>query len=363
MLFLVGRAGSIAALATGFTDYLAHFLNLGKVFYAHTFHISGLTYTFTLGVKQFAAIVLVVFLTVINYFGVRTGGMVQTFFTLLKVAIIVLLVLLGFTVAQGSFSHFTPLLPSKHGAGLLTAFGIAMLSALWAYDGWNNVTMVAGEVENPAKNVPRALVFGTASVIAIYLLANLVYIYILPIDTIKNSPRVAATAAESFLGRHGASFFTTAVLISIFAALNGSILSGARVYYAMAIDKLFFRKVASLHPVYRTPALSLMAQSVLAALLIPTGTYDDLIDCVMVAMWIFYALTTASIFVFRRKHPDLVRPYRLRFYPYIPVLFLIVAAFVLINALYTRPAQSLFGLVLTVSGLLPYYYWRRKLSL
>ncbi|MBI1746999.1 MAG: amino acid permease [Acidobacteria bacterium] len=362
MMFSVGRAGSIAALATGFADYLAQFIHLGKVFISLTFHPFGLSYTFTLGTAQLSAILIIAFLTVINYFGVKMGGLVQSLFTILKVAIILLLALLGLTMSQGSWSHFQPLWPKRFEGPLYAAFGIAMIDALWAYDGWNNVNMVAGEVHKPAQNIPRALIFGTGAVMIIYLLANLAYFYVLPIETIKRSSRVAATAAEVFLGPYGASFFAVAVLLSIFAALNGSILTGARIYYAMSEDRLFFRRVAALHPVYRTPVFSLTLQSGLACAFTLAGNYDQLTTYVIFAEWIFYGMATAAVFVLRRKYPDWERPYRTWGYPYVPAIFVLMAAALVINTLIYRPAESLIGLGLILVGLPAFYYWKRRLE-
>lgn len=361
MMFSVGRAGSIAALATGFSDYLGHFLNLSGVFYTHTFHPFGFTYTFTLGSAQLSAIFLIVLLTVINFFGIRMGGWIQSFFTILKVGIIVLLAILAFVMANGSWAHFQPTAVQPAGGSMINAFGAAMISALWAYDGWNNVNMVAGEVENPSKNLPRALIFGTAAVMLIYLLANVAYFYVLPLDTIKSSDRVAATAAQSFLGPAGASFFAVAVLLSIFAALNGSIMSGARIYFAMSEDRLFWKKVSSLHPVYRTPVVSLTVQSALACLMSLSGKYDDLTDMVIFAEWIFYGMATAGLFIFRRKYPNLPRPYKTWGYPYVPAIFVVIALALVLNTLVARPGHSLGGLALILVGLPFYFYWRRRL--
>lgn len=357
--FLAAKTGSIAALATAFAIYLGYFFDLSAVFYTARLDLFGLDYTLKLGATQAVAIGMILLLSAINVLGVKVGGRVQGFSTVLKVLIIALLALLGLAMGRGSADHFLPLFPESRRAGFLSSFGLAMVSALWAYDGWNNLNMVAGEVRDPKRNIPRALILGTLLVAAIYLLANVSYIYLLPLDRIKSSERVAADAARSFLGPAGGSFFALAVLLSTFAALNGSILSGARIFYAMADDGLFFKRVARVHPRYHTPALSIMAQAGWACLLTLLGTYDQLYTYVIFSEWIFYGMVVAGVLLLRRKLPDLERPYRMHGYPWTAIIFVLLAAAFTANILISDPRDSVVGLILILLGLPAYLYWRR----
>lgn len=271
-----------------------------------------------------------------------------------------LLVVLGLVMGRGSMSHFSSHLTPLAQTGLLSLFGVAMVKALWAYDGWNNVNMVAGEIKDPQRNLPLALIYGTGGVMLLYLLANLMYFYALPLDRLAASPRVASEAARTFLGNAGGTFVVVAVLISSFAAINGSLLSGARIYFAMAEDELFFARAAKVHPKYRTPVFSILVQATWASLLTLTGTYDQLLTYVIFGEWILYALGTTSVFILRKKYPGLPRPYKTWGYPFVPLLFVLVALFLLINTVMTDAKDSLMGLFLISLGLPAFWYWRRK---
>jgi APA family basic amino acid/polyamine antiporter len=358
--FLVGKTGSLATLATGFALYLADLLPLHRVYFRYEYSFFGNPAAVTVSDQALVAIGVLCFLSVVNIFGVVTGGRLQSFLTALKVGVILLLVVLGLTIGHGSVSNFSTHLTPVAQAGLFSLFGVAMIKALWAYDGWNNCNMVAGEVKDPQRNIPLALIYGTGGVMALYLLANLVYFYVLPIDKIAASPRVAADVARTFLGSNGGTFVVVAVLISTFAAINGSILSGARIYFAMAEDKLFFKRVAEVHPKYRTPVFSILVQAIWASLLTLTGTYDQLLTYVIFAEWILYALGTASVFVLRKKYPTLHRPYKTWGYPVVPILFIVVAVLLLGNTLITDAKDSLMGLFLIALGLPAFWFWRRK---
>lgn len=360
--FLVGKTGSLATLASGFALYLGDLLPLQKVYCRYEYSFFGHPAAVTLSQQVLVAIGILCFLSVVNVFGVVTGGRLQSVLTGLKIGVVLLLVALGFTLGHGSLSHFTGQLTPATQTGLLSLLGIAMVRALWAYDGWNNCNMVAGEVKDPQRNIPRALIFGMSGVMGLYLLTNLVYFYLLSIDHIAASPRVAAEAARSFLGNAGGTFVVVAVLISTFAAINGSILSGARIYFAMAEDRLFFSKVAEVHRRYHTPVFSIALQAVWASLLTLTGTYDQLLTYVLFAEWIFYAMGTGSVFVLRRKYPNLNRPYKTWGYPLVPILFVIVALWLLINTIATDPKDAGMGLILMALGLPAFWFWRLKQS-
>jgi basic amino acid/polyamine antiporter, APA family len=358
--FLVGKTGSLATLATGFALYFSDLVPLHKIYFRYEYNFFGHSAALTLGHQVMVAISVICFLSLVNVFGVVTGGRLQSFLTALKVGVILLLVMLGLAMGHGSTSNFSSHLTPAAQTGVLSLFGVAMVKALWAYDGWNNGNMVAGEIKNPQRNLPLALIYGTGGVMLLYLLANLMYFYILPIDRVAASPRVAAEVARSFLGNAGGTFVVVAVLISSFAAINGSILSGARIYFAMAEDKLFFAWIARVHPKYRTPVFSILVQAVWASLLTLTGTYDQLLTYVIFAEWILYALGTTSVFILRRKFPGLPRPYKTWGYPIVPLLFVFVAMFLLVNTIMTDAKDSLMGLFLIALGLPAFWYWRRK---
>jgi len=279
---------------------------------------------------------------------------VQVGVTIVKVALIFFIILAGF--AKGS-----PHAPAAANLQPLTIAGFfaALVAALWAYDGWNNVSMVASEIRNPQRTLPLALIWGTIAVIAIYLLANAAYFYVLSAPEVAASKRVAADMMRKVMGDGGAAAVSVAAMISIFAALNGSILTGSRVPYAMARDGYFFAAVARVHPAYRTPGVSILALSAWSAVLVLSGRYEQLFTYVIFASWILYGMTTAAVLVLRRKRPDLQRPYRTWGYPVVPVLFVLVAFFLVLSTLFDSPRESLLGLALIFLGLPFYFYWKR----
>jgi APA family basic amino acid/polyamine antiporter len=342
--FLVIKTGSIAALAAGFAIYLGHFLPLSE------------------RAGKAVAIASILLLSLVNSRGVRVGGLLQTGLTLLKVAIILGIVGLAFIRAEGTAAHYRPILPEGEREGWFGRFGLAMVAALWAYDGWNNVTMVAGEVAHPARTIPRALVAGTLVVILVYLLANLAYFYVLPTEAIRASERVAADVVEHVLGPPGAAIVSLAILISILGALNGSILSGARIFYAMAADGLFFKKVALVHERFRVPHVAIWAQAVWASLLAASGTYEQLFTYVIFAAWIFYGLTAVGCLVLRRRCSEIERPFRAPGYPFSPLLFGGLALLLTVSAFVGAPRESAIGLGIMLSGLPAYTLWTRKLK-
>jgi APA family basic amino acid/polyamine antiporter len=352
----VAKSGSIATLATAFFYYLANFFpELDGVFYSLSWGIgpNGGDLEFRYG--QLLAMALILGLAWLNYFGVKVGGDVQVVVTVVKVALIAFIIVAGllFGTAHGP----SPKAPGTFG---IAGFFAALVAALWAYDGWNNVSMVASEVRNPQRNLPRALVGGTLAIIAIYLLANAAYFHVLNAAEVGASPRVAAEMMRRIFDSPGASAVSIAAMISIFAALNGSILAGSRVPYAAARDGYFFRPIARVHPTHRTPSVSILALSVWAALLVLSGRYEQLFTYVIFASWILYGMTTAAVIVLRRKRPDLVRPYRTIGYPFVPVLFVLVAFALVLSTLFDSPRESLMGIGLILLGLPFYFFWRRR---
>lgn len=357
----VAKAGSIATLATAFFYYLANFQpNLQTVFTHLPIPLGPNWGPLEVSYGQLLAMAVIMGLAVVNYFGVKIGGGVQVAITILKVALIAVIIVVGLGSPQGSASNLTT---SISVTGGVAAFFAALVAALWAYDGWNNVTMVAGEIRNPERNLPKALTFGTLAVVIIYLLTNLAYFYVLSAQDVSTSDRVAATMMDRILGAPGAAAVSIAAMISIFAALNGSILSGSRVPFAMAVDGLFFKKVATIHPNYHTPSVSILVLSLWSALLVLSGRYEQLFTYVIFASWILYAMATASVIVLRRKRPDLPRPYKTIGYPVVPILFVLVAGALILSTLADSPRESILGLGLIFAGLPFYFYWKgRRIS-
>ncbi|HEX3682721.1 MAG TPA: amino acid permease [Bryobacteraceae bacterium] len=356
----VAKSGSIATLAAGFYTYLtAFFPLLGVPLVVLPLHIGPGGSRLEIHYGQLLAIAVILILAAINYVGVRSGGNTQVFVTAVKMLLIAGVIAVGLLSGKGDFSHFSAHIPS---AGGLAGFFAAMVSALWAYDGWNNVSMVSSEIRDPQRNLPRSLILGTGAVIATYLLINVAYFYVLSPAQVSISHRVAADMMSTIYGSPAAAAVTIAVLISIFAALNGSILSGARVPYAMARDGLFFRFAASVHPKYRTPGNSMILLCLWSCVVVLSGWFDDLYNFVIFGSWILYLMTAVSVFVLRKTRPDVVRPYRVAGYPLVPVLFVAVAAFLLVSTLQTRPRESLMGLGLMALGVPFYFYWRKRNS-
>ena len=353
----VAKGGSIATLATGFFYYLTTFFPaLDSVFYSARLPVGG-PLEFRYG--QLFAIALILALAWLNYYGVKIGGDVQVAVTVVKVALIAFIIVAGLGFGP---AHTAAAGPGDHPAAPLTTAGFfaALVAALWAYDGWNNVSMVASEVRDPQRNLPRSLIWGTAAVIGIYLLANAAYFRVLSAAEVGGTPRVAAEMMRRILGEPGANAVSVAAMISIFAALNGSILSGSRVPYAAARDGYFFGPIGRVHPRYRTPGVSILALSAWAALLALSGSYRQLFTYVIFASWILYGMTTAAVVVLRIKQPDLPRPYRTVGYPFVPVLFVLLAFALVLSTLLDSPRESLRGLGLIVLGLPFYFYWKNR---
>ncbi len=356
--FIVAKTASIAAIATGFVIYFAYFFpGLKEVLWQRPVALAGHTVNLQLTGLQIGATIMVLLLSGLNILGVRRSGAVQTVFTASKLVVLGVLIVLGLVLGRGSWEHFRPFMSSGAQGGQLAAFGVATVSALWAYDGWNNLSMVAGEVQNPQRNMPVALIAGTLLVIVVYVLVNLAYFYVLsPADSL-GTQTIAADAARRFIGRAGGAFVAIGVMISTFATLNGSILAGSRVPYAQARDGLFPQGLARVHPRFRTPAMSIMAQAVIAGIFALSGTYKTLYTKVIFSEFLFYALVTAGIFVLRRRMPNLARPYRTWGYPLIPAIFVILSAFLLVHTFRQQRTDSLWGLALILSGLPAYFLW------
>ena len=352
---LVAKAASVATLATAFFYYLANFFPvLETVLHSAQLPLAG---RFELRTGQLVAMATIIFFGAVNYFGVKLGGRVQIAITVVKVALIAGLIAAGLACGAGSVSNFQSSIPAAAG---ISGFFAALVAALWAYDGWNNTVMVASEIRNPQRNLPIALIFGTLFVIAIYLLTNLAYFYVLSSSEVAASDRVAAAMMQKVGGAAGANAVSIAAIISILAALNGSILSGSRIPYALARDGYFFRAIAKVDVRYHTPSAAIGFLTVSSALILLSGRYDELFNLVIFSSWILYAMATAAVIVLRRKRPDLPRPYRTLGYPVVPVLFVAVAVILLVNTAVRFPRESGLGIILILAGLPFYFHWKRS---
>ncbi|MEN3039279.1 MAG: amino acid permease [Candidatus Kryptonium sp.] len=369
-LFFVIQSGFIAAVAIAFAKYLGVFipaLSENNVI----FKINILGWDYTLNSAQLVGVGVIAFLTCINCFGVVFGAFVQNLFTVSKIAAIVALVLLAFAIGNGNWSNFfesfsvenfQPIAPPEAlSMGFLAAFAVAMSKALFAYDAWNSVTFAAEEVKEPHKTVPRSLVLGTIGVMLVYVLANMAYLYIVPIREMAVIPdnRVAAEVAERIFGVIGAQLIAIAIMISTFGCDNGMILAAPRVYYAMAKDGLFFKGAGKLHPKYKTPVNSLILQGVWSSVLTLSGTYSALLTYTAFTSLLFNVLTVIGLFILRKKYPDRERPYKAWGYPIIPILYILVAVFFIIYIIVGDPKSSGLGLLLVLIGIPAYVYWMK----
>ena len=359
----VGESSSAASIAAGLARF-SGFLIPALAVPLFTWHVKspfgGAPYDFAFTWSQPMAAGAILLFTFINYLGVRLGGRVQIALTLLKVGAVLAIVAAGFLLGHGSVSHFHPFWPVQKSGGIVTAFLAAIAAALWAYDGWEDLNRVGSEIQNPERNFPRALAGGTILVAGIYLLFNAVCFYALPFSAVARSSHVASDVVESFAG-HGAAFWITlAMIVAALGTLNSSIMSGARVPYAMARDGLFFRVTGTVHTRFRTPGGALIFQGVLAALMALTGTFEELTSLFVFAAWIFYALSVVAMFRLRKIAPDMKRPYRTWGYPVVPGLFVAGASALTINIWIQRPVRSSIGLAMILSGLFFYRLWSGK---
>ena len=355
---LVAKSASLATLATGFYLYLENFIP--------SFHTVFVTIPLPIGpgggplevrTGQLFAMALILALGWLNYFGVKLSGNVQVAVTVAKVVLILGVIAVGLFGGRAHSANLTTSIPAAGGAA---GFFAALLSALWAYDGWNNVNMVAGEVTRPQRNLPLALIGGVLIVGALYLATNLAYFSVLTSAEVGASHRVAGDMVKSVLGQHGADAVSIVVMISIFAALNGSILSGSRIPYALARDGYFFRTAAGIHPQHHTPAGAILILTAWAAVLVLSGQFKALYTLVLVPSWILYAMAAASVIVLRRKRPDMPRPYRTIGYPWVPIIFVGVAILLLVSTLLDAPRESLLGLLIMAAGVPFYLHWHSR---
>jgi APA family basic amino acid/polyamine antiporter len=358
-------SGGLAAVSTALASFLASFVPLDAVWATRDIHLLGQVVHWRFGVQQLVAVAVILLFALVNSRGTAVGGRVQWIATVAKLGGIAIIVIGAFFLSNsGSFEHLKIPAEQRPSAGL-GAFGAAMIAALWAYQGWSNVPMVAGEIEKPERNVPRALIFGMLIVITVYLITNLAYFYALPIGEIVTSNSnafrdelpVAAKAAQTF-SSYGAQIVSAAFIIAAIGALNGITMMNARVPFAMARDGLFFRFLGNLDPKSQVPANAIWFQAAWASLLALSGTFDQITNSVIFAVWVFAALVGSSLFILRHKLPVAPRRYRTPGYPVVPALFVLVAVWLVVNSVTAFPVESIAGLVLMALGLPFYFYFR-----
>jgi APA family basic amino acid/polyamine antiporter len=344
-LFLVIDSGAIATLAVAFsTKYLPQFASL-----------SPLT-------TKLVAVAFVGFLGAVNYVGVRWGANLQNLLTVIKTVALggICIVVFFFANGHGHVANFVNPKPGAFNFGMLGAFGVGLVASLWAYKGWEAATYSAGETKNPQRNLPIGILLGTLIVIVLYILANLAYLYVMPINAVGASQRIASDAMNIVVGPLGASLIAFLILFSILGAANQNVLTSPRVYFAMARDGLFFKKIAEVHPKFLTPHVSIIAISIWSILLSLTGTFEQLFTYVIFGEWIFFGLTVAAVIVLRKKRADLPRPYKTWGYPVTPIIFCLAALYIAISSLIGQFKNAMAGFLIIVIGVPAFLYWRTR---
>jgi basic amino acid/polyamine antiporter, APA family len=347
MVFIVGGSGAVATLAVAFTNYARQFVPLSPV------------------AAKLLAVVMIAAVMLVNVRGTRQGATVQNWSTALKAGAILVMSVLLIVVGKGFSAPETRWWPQAAEAGtLLGGVGLAMIAVLWAYEGWHYVTFSAGEAVNPQRTLPRGIVSGTALVIGLYVLANVAYVAALGTGGVMQSNRVAAEAMATHFGGAAGKAIAAVILVSIFSAANGLTLTAPRLYYAMARDGLFFKRLAEVSPRFGTPAVAIVASSMWAMVLAATGTFNQLLTYVVFMGWVFFALAAMAIFTYRRREPNAPRPFRTPGYPVTPVLFIASALAIVLNTFITQPVTGLIGFGGVVLGIPIYFFWssRRVLS-
>ncbi|HKZ81578.1 MAG TPA: amino acid permease [Pyrinomonadaceae bacterium] len=339
-LFFVITSGAVATLAVAFTAYLSEIVPLKPL------------------VGKAIAILIIAVMATVNVLGTRASADLQNWTTATKVTGILLMSAILLWLGQGFQGTLPDLWPSRSEQSLVSGFGLAMISVLWAYEGWQYVTYSAGEVINAQRNLPRGLLTGSAALIGIYLLANIGYLFALGPIGVVNSNRLAATAVATVVSPQAAKLIALIILISIFSAANSTMLTAPRVYYAMARDGLFFQRLAQIHPQFKTPAFAIVSGAIWSAVLAITGTFEQLLTYVVFIGWFFYALAAASIFVYRKNFPESVRPYRVPGYPWTPLLFIVAAVALVVNTIVTQPMRAVIGMGIVLLGAPAYLIWR-----
>jgi APA family basic amino acid/polyamine antiporter len=373
MLFAVGNGGTIAALSVASAAYMGNIipaisqehvvatLNIPYPAFAEG-HFLWATFAILFTRAHAVGIVLIIFLTYVNVVGLRWGALLQNISTWTKFGAMAAFVLLGFTIGKGHWSNFT-----AHTGGismglgpgqLISALGVGLIAVFWAYDGWVYVTWVAGEIKDPRRNVPLAMVFGVLAVGAIYLAMNMTYVYALPLSEVAKYETIAHAAATALFSPAAANWLSAMIAVSCFSAAAACTLSGSRVYLAMAQDGVFFKRMAVIHPKWRTPAFSLVGQGIWAIVLTTSGRYDQLYTYVIFGMVLSYTLTVIGLFVLRWRKPDVPRPYRCTGYPWLPGFYVLIGVIWTLNTIFTRPTEAFWGATIVLAGVPGYLYWK-----
>jgi basic amino acid/polyamine antiporter, APA family len=359
MLFSVANGGTIAALAVASAAYMGQII---PVISQQHVVLSALGVTLTRA--HVVGLLLIVVLTYVNVVGLRWGALLQNVSTWTKFTAMAAFVVLGFAIGKGHWTNF-----SGHGVGVtmglgpgqfISAMGVGLIAVFWAYDGWVYITWVAGEVKEPRRNVPLAMVLGILVVGVIYMAMNLTYVYAMPLSEVAKHETIAHAAAAALFSPGAAVWLSATIAISCFSAAATCTLSGARVYLAMAQDGVFFKRMAVIHPKWRTPAFSLIGQGIWAAILTVSGRYDQLYTYVIYGMVLSYTLTVIALFILRWKRPDIPRPYRCAGYPWLPAIYVLVGTAWTLNTLITRPTEAFWGTAIVLIGVPGYLYWKQS---
>jgi len=374
MLFAVANGGTIAALSVASAAYMGQVFpvisqehvvlafNIPWPALAH-WHMAWTTAPITLTRAHLLGLVLIAVLTYVNVVGLRWGALLQNLSTWTKFAAMAAFVVLGFAIGKGDWSHFHSQVAGGLTMGLsatqfISAMGVGLIAVFWAYDGWVYITWVAGEVKEPRRNVPRSMVLGVLAVGAIYMAMNLTYMYALPLTEMAKHETIAHAAAAALFSPRAAVWLSLMIAVSCFSAAATCTLSGARVCLAMAQDGVFFKRMAQVHPKWRTPAFGLVGLGIWAALLAVSGRYDQLYTYVIYGMVLSYTLTVIGLFILRWKRPDFPRPYRCTGYPWLPGIYVLIGTAWTLNTIITRPKEALAGTIIVLMGVPGYLYWK-----
>lgn len=358
--FLVTFSGAIAFLAVGFNGFMSFFFPvLGSQEAIFSATILGLWINVTVG--TLFSVIVVIMISGLHCLGVRQGTVTQNILTTLKIGSLLGILILGVSFGKGNTAHFSPLFDWQKITNF-SVFAAAFIPAIFAYSGWNAVIYIAGEVKDPEKNLPRALLWANLIVIALYLAVNVVYIYGVPVTEMKGALRVSEVATTALFGYQTSAWITGIITVSILGALNVVTMIGPRIYYAMAQDGVFFKRLSRIHPIFGTPTNAIILQAIWACCLIVTGTFGTLFTYVSIIITLFSALTVGSVIVLRWKRPELKRPYKLWGYPIVPILFIIAHLWIVWGSLVEKPWESLIGVFIVSLGIPAYLIWQNRLK-
>lgn len=360
--FLVYMTGGIAALAIAFAEYFGYLipaLSTDKTCFTFSLEDLDPSIAYSFSMAQLVAVLVILLLSLVNYLGLRFGKSIQNIMTVVKIATLAGFIIMGGIIGRGQSISLVLNPSDMNFSQLIIGFGLALIAVFWAFDGWNNVNFVAGEIKDPGRNIPRALFFGTVGITVLYVLVNYIYLYSLSIDEITGVVRVAEKSATALFGGHWGVVVSIAVVVSTFGSLNGSILTGPRVYYAMARDGLFFSRATAIHPRFKTPGFAIIIQALWSSILVFSGSFEQIITFAMFISIVFWIAAAAAVFKLRKKCPTLTRPYKTWGYPVVPLIFIMACIGILLNTLIEKPVESLAGVGLAIIGIPVYFFWKR----